>query len=207
MTHFFEPSKGHGLPYNPLKAIVSPRPIAWVSSLSASGVPNLAPYSFFNMVNESPPIVMFSCSPVADRPVKDTLGNVLASREFVIHIVPSALRDAMNVSSGPHPENVDEFEAAGLAKAPSQIVAPPRIADAPIALECRYHVSLAFPGSDNAGGYHAVFGEIVGVHIADAVLEDGIVKVETYAPLARLGYKDYSVVEETFALARPSEQS
>ena len=201
MFHFYEPAKGHGLPHNPLKALVSPRPIAWVSSLSADGTPNLAPYSFFNAVNEDPPIVIISCSTAPDRAEKDTLANIVATREFVVHIVPQALGEAMNISSAPHPAEIDEFEAAGLAKAPSTLVAPPRIADAPVAMECRYHLSQKMPGS---AGYTVVFGEVVGIHIAEAVLENGLVNVEKYAPLSRLGYMDYAAVKETFSMKRPT---
>lgn len=200
---FYEPSNGHGLPHNPFKAIVAPRPIAWISTLSKGGEANLAPYSFFNAVSDDPPIVLFSQSPAPDRDIKDTLANVLMTQEFVIHIVPEAMQDAMNVSSAPLPHGVDEFERAGLAKAPSMVVAPPRIADAPIALECRFLNVLGLPGGTSKPGAQVVFGEVVGVHIDDAVLEDGILKVERYAPLARLGYRDYSAVHDTFSLTRP----
>jgi flavin reductase (DIM6/NTAB) family NADH-FMN oxidoreductase RutF len=207
---FYEPKNGHGLRHNPFKAIIAPRPIAWVSSLSADGVPNLAPFSFFNAVTDDPPIVMISCSPPAPGSNRDTRANILATKEYVIHIVPHAMRDAMNVSSGGFGADVDEFEKAGLTKAPSELVAPARIADAPIALECRYRQDIALPAPGNSGGegdpdngYRMFLGEVVGIHIADGLLKDGLLDITDYAPLARLGYHDYSAVFETFSLTRP----
>ena len=201
---FYEPKDGHGLAFNPFKAIVSPRPIAWVSTLSEEGVPNLAPFSFFNGVSDVPPIVMFSCAPPSPSLNKDTRANCLNTKEFVIHVVAHEMRDAMNVSSGGFPPDVDEFEAAGLTKAPSSLIKPPRIADAPVAMECKLHDSLALPGPDGLPGYTVIYGEVIGIHIADAALKEGKLDVTTYNPLARLGYHDYSTVFETFSLVRPS---
>lgn len=200
---FYEPKDGHGLPHDPFKAIVSPRPIAWVSTLSTEGVANLAPYSFFNAVADRPPMVMISSSPQPSNVDKDTLENILNTGEFVVHIVPHALRDAMNATSGGYARNDDEFKRAGLEKAPSALVSPPRIADAPIALECRHHIDLGLPGQGGMRGSHVVFGEVVGIHIADDMLVDGMLDVTRYKPLARLGYMDYSTVEEVFSLDRP----
>ncbi len=200
---FYEPKDGHGLPHNPFKAIVAPRPIAWVSSLSTEGVANLAPYSFFNAVADAPPMLMISSSPVPSNEDKDTLANILNTGEFVVHIVPHSMKDAMNVTSGGYPPNDDEFKRAGLEKAPSNIVSPPRIADAPIAMECRHHVNLGFPGQNGVRGSHVIFGEVVGIHIADEALVDGMLDVTTYNPLARLGYMDYSTVRDVFSLDRP----
>lgn len=201
---FYRPEDGHPLPYNPFKAIVAPRPIAWVSSLSAEGVANLAPFSFFNGISDVPPIIMFSCAPPSPSLNKDTLANCLSTKEFVVHVVAHEMRDAMNASSAGLPPEIDEFEHAGLTKAPSQLVAPPRIADAPVAMECRLLDSIGFPGPGGAPGYTAIFGEVVGIHIADAAIRDGKLDVTTYNPVARLGYHDYSTVFETFSLKRPS---
>lgn len=200
---FYEPKDGHGLPHNPFKAIVAPRPIAWVSSLSTDGVANLAPYSFFNAVADAPPMLMISSSPVPDNEDKDTLRNILNTGEFVVHIVPHAMRDEMNVTSGGYAHNDDEFKRAGLEKAPSHIVSPPRIANAPIAMECRHHINVGFPGQNGVRGSHVIFGEVVGIHIADEALVDGMLDVTTYNPLARLGYMDYSTVRDVFSLDRP----
>jgi len=200
---FYEPKDGHGLPHNPFKAIVAPRPIAWVSSLSTEGVANLAPYSFFNAVADVPPMLMISSSPQASNVDKDTLENIINTGEFVVHIVPHAMRDEMNVTSGGYARNDDEFERAGLEKAPSTVVSPPRIANAPIAMECRHHINVGFPGVNGVRGAHVIFGEVVGIHIADEALVDGMLDVTKYRPLARLGYMDYTTVTETFSLNRP----
>lgn len=200
---FYEPIKGHGLPHNPFKAIIAPRPIAWISTLDAKGAANLAPYSYFNAVSDDPPMVVISCSKAPDRPFKDTLTNILSVQEFVIHIVPEAMAGAMNATSAPLPAGQDEFQAAGLAKAPSVLVAPPRIADAPIALECRYFTCIGLPGGTVTPGSQVVFGEVIGIHIDDNVLEDGILKIEKYAPLSRLGYMDYASIHDTFSIKRP----
>ena len=200
---FYEPKDGHGLPHNPFKAIVAPRPIAWVSSLSTGGVANLAPYSFFNAVADAPPMLMISSSPVPDPRGKDTLDNILTTNEFVVHIVPHAMRDAMNATSGGYGPEVDEFAKAGLEKAPCNLVKAPRIKDAPIAMECRHHVNLGLPGEGGMRGSHVIFGEVIGIHIADAALKDGMLDVTSYTPLARLGYMDYSAVTDVFSLDRP----
>jgi len=194
---FYEPKDGHPLPYNPFKAIIVPRPIAWVSSLSEDGVPNLAPFSFFNGISDVPPMVMFSCMRPSETQNKDTLANCLATREFVIHVVPGAMQDSMNASSAGAPPEVDEFELAGLGRAPSNIVKPARIADAPVAMECRLFDSVQLPKVPEAPGYTMIIGEVVGVHIADGALKDGILDVKSYNPLARLGYQDYCKVTET----------
>ncbi len=201
---FYEPKDGHPLAFNPFKAIIAPRPIAWVSTLSEGGVPNLAPFSFFNGVSDVPPIVMFSCAPPGPSLNKDTRANCLAAKEFVIHVVAYEMREAMNVSSGGYPADIDEFETAGLVKAPSTLVKPPRIADAPVAMECRLFDTLALPGPEGQPGYTVIYGEVVGVHIADTAIKDGKLDLMAYNPLARLGYHDYSTVFETFSLIRPA---
>ena len=204
---FYEPKDGkaaHGLPHDPFKAIVAPRPIAWVSSLNAEGQPNLAPYSYFQAVCDAPPIVIISCSPHPPGGTKDTRANILATEEFVIHIVPHAMREAMNLSSAPFEHGVDEFEKAGLTKAPSTLVAPPRIADAPIAMECRLHDTKEMPSWQGGEGYMVFFGEVVGIHIDEGAIRDGRLDVTTYRPVSRLGYMDYDSVDAVFEMPRPS---
>ncbi len=193
----------HGLPHDPFKALVAPRPIGWISTLDAHGRVNLAPYSFFNAVADAPPMVMYSSTgaKVGRDERKDTLANIRATAEFVANIVPLALRDAMNASSGSYHAGEDEFDRAGLEKAPSRVVAPPRVAAAPAALECRLWRIVELPGKANV----MVLGEVVGVHIDEAVLDAGLVDVTRYRPLARLGYRDYAAVAETFALTRPGQ--
>jgi flavin reductase (DIM6/NTAB) family NADH-FMN oxidoreductase RutF len=202
---FYRPGTDpHGLAHNPFKALVSPRPIGWISTVSAEGRVNLAPYSFFNAVADTPPMVVFSNSGsrAGEAGAKDSVTNIRATGEFVCNVVPLALKDAMNLSSGEYHAEFDEFEHAGLAKAPSRVVAPPRVAAAPAALECRLWRIVELPGVANV----LVIGEVVGVHIADSVIVDGKVDVTLYQPLARLGYRDYAAVSEVFALSRPGQR-
>jgi len=181
---FYEPKDGHGLPYNPFKAIVAPRPIAWVSTLSEDGVPNLAPFSFFNGVSDVPPIVMFSCAPPSPSLNKDTRANCLNT-----NVLPVFVDRSYSSSQG----TLLELDADKRS----------RIADAPVAMECKLHDSLELPGPNDQPGYTVIYGEVIGVHIADAAIKDGKLDVESYNPLARLGYHDYSSVFETFSLVRP----
>jgi flavin reductase (DIM6/NTAB) family NADH-FMN oxidoreductase RutF len=193
----------HGLAHNPFKALVAPRPIGWISSLDPRGRVNLAPYSFFNAIADDPPMVMYASTgrKIGLDEGKDTVANIRATGEFVVNIVSFALRDAMNASSGHYPAGEDEFARAGLTPSPSVVVGPPRVAEAPAALECRAWKVIDLPGPANV----MVIGEVVGVHIADAVLAEGRVDVTRYAPLARLGYRDYAAVREVFALNRPGQ--
>jgi flavin reductase (DIM6/NTAB) family NADH-FMN oxidoreductase RutF len=201
---FYRPGTDpHGLAHNPFKALVAPRPIGWISTVGAEGRVNLAPYSFFNAVADTPPMVIFSNagSKAGETAAKDSVTNIRATGEFVCNVVPLALKDAMNLSSGEYHPDIDEFERAGLAKAPSLVVGPPRVAAAPAALECRLWRIVELPGAANV----LVIGEVVGVHIADSVIVDGKVDVTLYQPLARLGYRDYAAVSEVFALSRPGQ--
>lgn len=199
---FYRPSEGHGLPHNPFKAIVAPRPIGWISTVDEDGRANLAPYSFFNGVGDEPPMVMYSTTgpKVGRAEVKDSLTNIRATGEFCVSIVSSALRDAMNVSSGHYAPGDDEFEMAGLTKGASQVVAPPFVAEAPVGMECKLHQIVELPGDATV-----VFGEVVGIHIRDEHLKDGLLDVTSYQPLARLGYRDYTAVTEVFSLNRPGQ--
>lgn len=192
----------HDLAHNPFKALVAPRPIGWISTLDSEGRANLAPYSFFNAIADDPPMVMYSST--GDKPGrpgdrKDTAANIRATGEFVCNIVPYALRDAMNASSAGLPEAVDEFAIAGLEKAPSTVVRPPRVAAAPAALECQLWRIIELPGPANL----LVIGTVVGIHVDDAVIAAGLVDVTRYRPLSRLGYRDYASVEQVFSLGRP----
>lgn len=193
----------HGLAHNPFKALVAPRPIGWISTLDPDGRVNLAPYSFFNAIADSPPLVLFSSAghKAGIGGGKDSAANARATGEFVCNIVPYALKDAMNVSSGVYPPDADEFELAGLARAPCRVVAPPRVAAAPAALECRLWKAIDLPGEANI----LVIGEVVGVHIDESVVVDGKVDVTRYQPVARLGYRDYAAVSEVFELVRPGQ--
>ena len=198
---FYEPRNGHGLPYDPFKAIVAPRPIGWISTLDAQGRANLAPYSFFNAVHSRPPLVMFTTETM-----KHSAANAIATGEFVFNLCTRPLFEAMNVSSGAQPEGESEFEAAGLATAPSRIVKAPRVAASPAALECRVVQSLRLHDADGAElrGW-MVIGQVVGVHVEDAFLRDGRFDTAAAQPLARCGYRDYAVVTEMFEALRPTD--
>ena len=190
--------KEHGLRHDPFKALIVPRPIGWISTLSEDGVLNLAPYSFFNGVSTDPNIVMFAS---AGR--KDSLVNVEATGEFVCNLASWDQRDQMNTSSATVGPEVDEFELAGLATLPSEIVKPPRVAGAPAHFECVYLQTVPMVARDGSHVYDVVFGEVVGIHIDDRFIIDGMVDTAAMKPIARLGYHDYAVVDEVFSLKRP----
>jgi flavin reductase (DIM6/NTAB) family NADH-FMN oxidoreductase RutF len=193
---FYRPEDGHGLPHDPLTAIVAPRPIAWVSTRGAAG-DNLAPYSFFTAVAYAPPQVVF-----ASTGRKDSLGNIEQTGVFAISVVEHAMRAAMNLTSGRYPAGTDEFALAGVPKAECARIDCPRVMAAPATLECRMTGIVPLQGKDNS----LILGEVVGVHLRDDCVIDGRLDVTTYAPIARLGYRDYAVVRETFAMARPDER-
>ncbi|MEP3346927.1 MAG: flavin reductase family protein [Litoreibacter sp.] len=200
---FYRPEDGHNLPHNPFNAIVTPRPIGWISTRGADGSENLAPYSFFNAVAYVPPQVMFSST--ATKPdrgdTKDTVANIRETGVFCVNVVEFAMRDAMNVSSGPWGKDVDEFDKAGLPRVDCDTVPCSRVATAPANLECKLTQIVQLPGEAN----FAVFGEVTGVHMRDDCLVDGMFDVTKFKPLARLGYKDYTHVDEVFSLTRPGE--
>ncbi len=200
---FYEPRNGHGLPHNPFSAIITPRPIGWISTRGPDGTDNLAPYSFFNGVAYEPPQVMFATTGTkADRAFgKDSLDNINETGVFCVNVVEAAALEAMNASAGAYGREVDEFTHAGLARADCALIDCARVADAPAALECRLTQITHLPGEAN----HVVFGEVIGIHLRDDCLVDGIFDVTRFRPLARLGYRDYSVVEEVITLKRPGE--
>jgi len=190
----------HGLPHSPLKALIAPRPIGWISSVDADGRPNLAPYSYFNGVASSPPVVMF-----ASEGRKDSLLNIEATGAFVCNIAVFGLREAMNASSAPVPPGVSEFEVAGLTPVASTLVPVPRVAEAPAALECRYTETIPVRDVDGREtGSYMVLGQVVGVHIDDDLITEGRVDMVRLAQIARLGYMDYTVVETIFEMHRPT---
>lgn len=194
----YDPRKkrDHGLPHNPFKALVAPRPIGWISTLSASGVVNLAPYSFFNAVADFPPMVMFSSTGV-----KHSQINAEATGEFVANLVSYELRDEMVGTSAEVGPEVSEPEMVGLEMAPSLNVKPPRVARAPAALECRYLKTVPLTDIDGILSESAmIIGQVIGVYIDDAVITDGMVDLAKIQPVARLGYADYSAVDRVFKL-------
>ncbi|NQV98655.1 MAG: flavin reductase family protein [Rhodospirillales bacterium] len=202
---FWKTSEPHGLPHNPFKSCVVPRPIGWISSISADGHINLAPYSFFNGLAGEPPLVMFSNNGSPQKAAKDTLRNVEATGEFVCNMATWDLRDKMNASSAPVDADTNEFEIAGLEMAPSELVKPPRVKDAPIHMECVYVDTMELPCETPGGRNVLVVGRVIGIHIKDAYMTDGMVDIERIRPLARMGYQDYTAVEKVFTLVRPEK--
>ncbi len=200
---FYRPEDGHSLPHNPFNAVVTPRPIGWISSRGSDGRDNLAPYSFFNAVAYVPPQVMFaSTGAKPDRPgTKDSVANIRDTGVFCVNIVEHAMRDVMNVSSGGYGAEVDEFELAGIAREECRTIACSRVAGGPAALECKLTQIVQLAGAAN----FVAFGEVTGVHLRDDCLVDGRFEVTRYQPLARMGYRDYARVAEVFELKRPGE--
>ena len=200
---FYRPEQGHGLPHNPFKAIVSPRPIGWISTRGTDGSNNLAPYSFFNGVADAPPQVMYSTTGVKPEQgtVKDTLTNIRETGVFCVNIVEFAMVAQMNVTTTHYDAGEDEFALAGLEAAECEAINCAWIAQAPAAMECKLTQIVELEGKANT----AVFGEVVGVHIRDNCLVNGRFDVTTYQPLARLGYRDYTKITEVFELARPDD--
>ena len=199
--HYDAIANEHGLPNDPFKAIVAPRPIGWVSSLSRDGIPNLAPYSFFNAISEEPHYAVIGSSGM-----KDSLTNIEATGEFVVNLAVYALREKVNASSARVAPDVDEFKLAGLTPAPSRFVKPPRVAASPAALECRLWKTVPLPAAEGTVPYTLIIGQVVGVYIADEFIDaNGLVNTGAMRPIARMGYREYAVVtpETTFAMNRP----
>ena len=201
-AHFYEPANGHGLRHDPFNAIVGPRPIGWISSISAEGVVNLAPYSFFNGFNYTPPIIGFSSIGW-----KDSVANVAATKEFCWSLATKALSEAMNLTCAPAPADVDEFAVAGLTHAPSRLVRPPRVLESPVNFECRLTqlIQLEGPGGARLDTW-LVLGEVVAVHIDKALIKDGVYQTAEARPILRAGRMgDYVEVrpDAMFEMRRP----
>jgi flavin reductase (DIM6/NTAB) family NADH-FMN oxidoreductase RutF len=201
----YDASKGEwasvGLKRDPFKSIVAPRPVGWISTVSASGIVNLAPYSFFAAISEDPHFVMFSSGGI-----KDSLKNIMETGEFTCSIATYDLRDAVNITSASVPYGVDEFPIAGLTAAPSRFVKPPRVKESPAALECRHFQTVVLPRGAKGLNYHVVIGEVIGIHINESIVKNGRVATADLLPIARLGGPDYGVIrpETAFALGRPA---
>ncbi len=201
---FFRPGEPHGLRGNPFNQLVIPRPIGWISSVSAGGQVNLAPFSFFNAVAYVPPQVMFATTgPHREGGPKNSLANIRETGEFVASLATWPLRQAVNTSSTPAPAGVDEFELAGLTKAAARIVAAPYVAESPVHLECTLTQTVELPAPDPADPNIVVFGEVVGIHIDDSMIVDGRVDALRLDPIARLGYDEYVRVADVFTMTRP----
>ncbi|MFD2090733.1 flavin reductase family protein [Blastococcus deserti] len=201
-----------GLPWNPFKALVAPRPIGWISSLTRTGVVNLAPFSFFQAVADRPDVVMFSTeveTPASSGPGgpdgerKDSHENATVLGEFVCNLVSWNMREAMNTTSLRLPPDQSEAEHAGLQLAPSRRVGPPRVVGAPAALECLVVDSRQVVHRHGLHRFHMIFGEVVGIHIDDRFVREGRVDTVAMQLIGRLGYDEYSVLDRTFRMTRP----
>ena len=198
--HSYEPRLGHGLPHDPFNAIVGPRPIGWIATQNAAGATNLAPYSFFNAFNYVPPIVGF-----ASIGAKDTLRNVRETGEFSWNLATRALAERMNQSCAAVPPEVDEFVLAGLTPVASREIAVPRVAESPVSFECRVSQIVQLQGAaGNTVETWLVLGEVVAVHIAQALLRDGVYDTAAAHPILRGGGAgDYFELGERFVMRRP----
>jgi flavin reductase (DIM6/NTAB) family NADH-FMN oxidoreductase RutF len=198
---FYDTRKNdHGLPRDPFKAIVSPRPVGWITSMSAKGEINLAPYSFFNAVSDDPPIVMFSSDGY-----KDSVTFIAETKEFVCNLATFDLRAAVVATSSSLERGVNEMEFAQLAAAPSRLVRAPRVAASPCALECKLLQIVDLNNTEGAPVHrHVVFGQVVGVHIDERFIRNGRLDTASMQPIARCGYSDYAVVDKVFAVPRPA---
>jgi flavin reductase (DIM6/NTAB) family NADH-FMN oxidoreductase RutF len=200
--HFYEPRLGHGLPHDPFNAIVGPRPIGWIGTHNGQGGLNLAPYSFFNAFNYTPPIIGFSSTSA-----KDSLHNTQTTGEFTWNLVTRDLAVRMNTSSAMVPPETNEFELAGLTPAPSRLVQAPRVAESPVSFECKVSQIIQLQGADGtATPAWMVLGEVVGIYIQRSLLKDGIYETAAAHPVLRGGGPaDYFEITEAqrFKLFRP----
>ena len=198
--HSYNPAMGHGLPHDPIKAIIAPRPIGWISSVDSTGRANLAPYSFFNLFSSSPPILIFG-----SEGRKASLNNIEATGEFVFNLATRALGEAMNLTSGDFPSEADEFEIAGLEKVASDVVSAPRVAAAPASMECKLlEIKPLVDLEGRSVARELVIGQVVRVHIDPDYLVDGLFDMTKARTIARCGYRgDYAEVSEVFEMFRP----
>src|SRR5262245_6670659 len=199
---FFEPQKRDKslFPHDPFKALVVPRPIGWIATVSGKGELNLAPYSYFNAFSSHPPIVGFSSEGDKDSPT-----FAMETGEFVWSMATWELRDEMNASAASLPRGQNEFAHAKLATAPSRLVKPPRVAKSPAAFECRVTEQVKLKDLDGSdSGRRLVLGRIVGIHIDERFVKDGRVDSAAMRPIARGGYDEYSVVDRVFSMPRPA---
>ena len=191
-------SEPHGLAHDPGTCLVVPRPIGWITTIGPAGVVNLAPYSFFNIVSTKPPFVLFSSNTR-----EHSQRNAEISGEFVFNLATWELRAEMNITGSDHPEDVNEAELANLKMVPSRVVKPPRVERSPIALECIYNKTVDLVQANGKKSINSlVIGEVVNVHIDDAVITDGNIDMARIRPIARLGYMDYTSVDNIFTMHR-----
>ncbi|RDW67259.1 flavin reductase family protein [Aspergillus mulundensis] len=202
---YYEPGvTDHGLPHDPFKACVIPRPIGWISTKSPSGQANLAPYSQFNNLTFDPPYVMFASNQTPQNSRKDTVVNIEATGHFAWNLATYPLRHAVNITAEQVPYGVDEFDRAGLTKEQANAIDVPMVKESPVKFECVYHSTIRLPGNPPMGTVDVIIGRVVGVHIDDGALDErGCLDVARTEPIARCGYYQYAVVRETFEMVIP----
>ncbi|WP_281684426.1 flavin reductase family protein [Thalassobaculum salexigens] len=202
--HYAPASEPCPLPFSPFKSCTVPRPIGWLSTVSTDGVPNLAPYSQWQNLTFDPPMVMFAANQLSDGRRKDTVVNAEQTGWFVWNMATYDLREAVNITAMELPCEVDEFERAGVTKAPCIDAPGPRVAESPAHFECRYLSTHRLQGNSNHGWVDVVYGEVVRIHVDDAVVtQEGKLDIPRIRPLARLGYYDYTSVTEVFEMRVP----
>jgi len=206
---FYDAAKrDHGLPQDPLKSLIVPRPIGWISTVDRQGRVNLAPYSFYNAMSEFPPIVCFGITGTyGSTPTKHSRMNAESTGEFVVNMVSESLKEQMNVTTTMVEFGVDELRLAGLTPEPSTLVKPPRVKESPVALECTYWRTIELPvekGHETKRG-SVVFGQVVGVHIDDGIIKDGRIDTLAFKPVARLGYSEYTTTDNVWRMRRPDD--
>jgi len=200
---FYEPKKGHPFSIDPYKSLIFPRPIGWISSISKKGIANLAPFSYFNALADDPPQVMFAAA-AAVKPLnkKDTLSNILVTKEFVVNFATTTTRKQMNLSSVEAPQDVDEFLLTKLKKRKSKLVRAPSVADSPVNLECKLLKTLKL--KSNTKKYTTmIIGEVIGIYIKDTFIQKGRVNSVAMRYVARMGYSEYTTVSSRFRMKRP----
>ena len=202
---FYEPGahKEAGFKHDPFKSFVAPRPIGWIGSIDGEGRTNLAPYSFFNAMASNTPVVVFGSGSRPDGSLKDSHRNVEETGEFTVNIVSHALKDEMNETSAALPPGENEMVVAGLEGAPSKLIKPLRVAAAPVSFECTYMQTVELECWNKPQRNFVIFGKVIGIHVNDDMVEDGLAKVEKWQPVSRLGYFDYATVTEVYEMFRP----
>jgi len=200
--------RDHGMTQDPLTALIVPRPIGWISTLDGQGRVNLAPYSFYNAVSASPPMIYFSTTGTyGDNPTKHSRRNAEETGEFVVNMVSAVLAKQMNITTSMVDYGVDEMKLAGLTPAPSRYVKPPRVAESPIALECKYWKTIEMPIEEGREKQQAtvVFGRVVGIHVDDSIVRNGRIDTLAFKPVARLGYSEYTTTDNVWRMRRPDD--
>jgi len=202
---FYETDGPHGLPHNPFKSCIVPRPIAWISTVSPEGIVNLAPFSFFNGVSDTPPMVMFAAGNRPEGGAKDTVSNIEKTGEFVVNMATWDQRSQISESSAPLAPDESEVDLLGLETLPSHLVKPPRIKVSPIHMECTFVDKMDLPVSEPGKRNVIIIGKVCAIHIDDDILVDGLIDLTKVRPLARLGYHEYTSVTDITTIQRPSD--